>query len=153
MAPAVLFLSLAAAVGITPVALLASSGRASAAGSQTLYVALSGTGTTCTSSTPCSTIQQAVTLAETTYSADAVTIDVAAGDYTGAAEAFQIAVTQPLTIAGAGASMTTIDVQGNGTVAIVRNPNPAVAAAAVRIVGLFPASPLVAMSVDVHSTR
>jgi hypothetical protein len=79
----------------------------------TLYVGPSGSATTgCTSQTnPCTTIQDGVNAAEgssPSYSGQAVTIEVAAGDYD-ESDTIDAPGLSSLTLQGAGASSTTID--------------------------------------------
>jgi uncharacterized repeat protein (TIGR01451 family) len=108
----------AAGALLAPLLVLALPTAASAAGTQVLYVSTAGSNSgscTSTGAGACITIEQAVTLAESTYSSDSVTIDVAAGSYTGSDEAVSISVSQPLSIDGAGASSTTLDDDGSGS--------------------------------------
>ena len=94
---------------------------ASASTPVSLYVSTTGSdggGTnTCTASaTPCLTIQQANIEAATNYSAiDDVTINVAAGTYT-EDDSVDASSLDSLTIAGAGASSTTVNGGGAGSV-------------------------------------
>ena len=81
---------------------------ASATTAVTLYVTPGGTGTSCSQSAPCGAIQNAVNAATQNYAADDVTIDVAAGSYT-ETDSINASSLDSLTIAGAGASVSTVN--------------------------------------------
>ena len=97
-------------------AAVVSASPASATTAATLYVSAGGTGDCTTLVNACSSIQTAVAAAETVaYSSDDVTIDVAAGTYM---ENVTIAASSlnSLTIAGAGATATTVNGRAAGSV-------------------------------------
>ena len=97
-------------------AAVVSASPASATTAATLYVSAGGTGDCTTLVNACSSIQTAVAAAETVaYSSDDVTVDVAAGTYN---ENVTIAASSlnSLTIAGAGATATTVNGRAAGSV-------------------------------------
>jgi hypothetical protein len=97
---------------------------ASAQPTATLYVSPSGTATSgCTESNPCATIQDAINEATGgTYNGDNVTIDVAAGTY-GERDNIGASSLDSLTIAGSGASTTTVNGGDAGSVITVTSGN------------------------------
>jgi hypothetical protein len=94
----------ALAVGVVSITLAAG---AQASSTTTLYVASTGNDTNaCTQSAPCATITHALTVGASAYStSNAVTISVGAGTFGG-----QLIPTYPVSIEGAGAAATAIDV-------------------------------------------
>jgi hypothetical protein len=84
------------------------------ASSATLYVDATGTGDCTSLVSACSTIQAAVTLAES-VSNSALTIDVAAGSYDEAPVVINVPAGDTFTIVGAGAGTTVLDDGGAGT--------------------------------------
>ncbi|HVC15172.1 MAG TPA: cell wall-binding repeat-containing protein [Acidimicrobiales bacterium] len=108
-------------IGTLSAGVVTMEGTAGAVTNVKLYVTATGSGTVCTSSTPCGSIQTAVTRAETAYGATtAVTITVGPGTY---AE-HKITITAPtlasLTIVGkTGATTTTVDAHRTGSVFLV----------------------------------
>jgi hypothetical protein len=118
--------------GVAVGSVIAGALPASAAPSASLYVAVGGTGDCTTATAPCGSIQQAIRTAFSgPYAGDDVTINVAAGTYT-ENDTIPVPVPAPvpvpgpvqppdgppnsLTIAGAGASATTVNGGGTGTV-------------------------------------
>jgi hypothetical protein len=96
--------------------MLGPSGPAAATTNLTLYVSTAGSGTTCTASTPCATIQGAVTTAETDFPGDAMTIHVMAGTYTEHTVAITASSLVSLDIQGAGAWKTIVSGTTRGRV-------------------------------------
>ena len=75
--------------------------------STTLYVTPTGAGSVCTFTSPCGSIENAVSAATGgSYALDNVTIDVAAGTYENEVDTIDAATLGSLTIAGAGAGST-----------------------------------------------
>jgi hypothetical protein len=86
----------------------------------TLYVAPAGTGN-CAAGTPCGSIQQAITMGEgSAYNSDDLTIEVAGGTYT-ENDSINASSLHSLTIAGSGASATTVNGAGLGSVFTVNS--------------------------------
>ncbi|MGB7052750.1 MAG: choice-of-anchor Q domain-containing protein [Acidimicrobiales bacterium] len=101
--------------GAVAVSVFGGSLPASAQPTAALYVTTSGTGT-CSQASPCGSIQTAITAAEAgPYNGDDVTINVAAGTYT-ENDTVSASSLDSLTIAGAGASTTTVNGDKAGTV-------------------------------------
>jgi hypothetical protein len=94
---------------------------ASAATAISLYVRTSGSGVTCSQASPCSSIQTAINAARgAIYAGDNVTINVAAGTYT-ENDSVSASSLNSLTLAGAGASTTTVNGNQKGSVLTVSN--------------------------------
>jgi Putative Ig domain len=98
--------------GVVSVSALSGSLPAGATTAVKLYVSTTGTGTECTKTSPCSSIDQAVTVAEA-LTGDNVIIKVAPGTYAGsgylyASEYIDASSLQSLSLEGAGASSTII---------------------------------------------
>jgi hypothetical protein len=114
-------LTAAVAVGLlgssVSIAMVAVGSRpASAAPAVSLYVTTTGSGSVCSQASPCGSIQTAITTAEAGGdSGDDVTINVAAGSYT-EIDTISASSLNSLTIAGAGASITTANGNASGTV-------------------------------------
>ncbi len=101
--------------GVAVASVIAGSQSASAAPTAVpLYVAVGGTGDCTTLATACGSIQTAITTAET-KTGDDVTINVALGTYT-ENDTIDASTLNSLTIAGAGASTTTVNGNQAGTV-------------------------------------
>jgi hypothetical protein len=97
---------------------------ASAQPSVTLYVVPSGSGDCTSLVNACGSIQTAINAAEGgTYNGDDVTIDVAAGTYT-ENDSINPSTLNSLTIAGAGASSTTVNGNAAGNVFSVGGDDP-----------------------------
>ena len=101
--------------GVAVASVIAGSPPASAAPAVSLYVAVGGSGDCKPRVNACGSIQEAITTAQTNDGTDAVTINVGAGTYS---ENDTIAASSldSLTIAGAGASTTTVDGGKKGSV-------------------------------------
>lgn len=92
-------------------ATLAVSTTAAAATSVTLYVRSGATGTTCTATAPCGSVARGVAVADA-LAGDAVTVTVGPGTYLTHGIGISATRLVSLTIAGAGATSTTLDGQG-----------------------------------------
>jgi len=102
--------------GVSLVAMIAGTAPASAQPAVSLYVASGGSGDCTSQLNACGSIQTAITTAEgVSYSGDDVTINVAAGTYT-ENDTISGASFNSLTIAGAGASTTTVNGNQAGSV-------------------------------------
>jgi len=102
--------------GLALAALIAASPPVSAATAVSLYVVPTGGGTICSQAIPCGSIQTAINTAEAgTYNGDDVTINVAAGTYT-ENDTTSSSSLNSLTIAGAGASTSTVNGNQGGSV-------------------------------------
>ncbi len=102
--------------GVSLVAVIAGTAPASAQPAVSLYVASGGSGDCTSQLNACGSIQTAITTAEgVSYSGDDVTINVAAGTYT-ENDTISGASFNSLTIAGAGASTTTLNGNQAGSV-------------------------------------
>ena len=89
---------------------------ASAAPAVSLYVTTTESGSVCSQASPCGSIQTAINTAQGgSYSGDDVTINVAAGTYT-EIDTISASSLNSVTIAGAGASITTVNGNASGTV-------------------------------------
>ena len=119
-------LTAAAAVGLlgssVSIAIVAvSSLPASAAPAVSLYVTTTGSGSVCSQASPCGSIQTAINTAQGgSYNGDDVTINVATGTYT-ENDNISASPLNSLTIAGAGASTTTVNGNHAGSVFTVNN--------------------------------
>ncbi len=106
---------------VTTVAATSDVAGAGGSASVTLYVSTSGSGSVCSETSPCGTIQAAIDTATAgTYVGEYVTIDVATGTYseTDTVDSSSLA---GLTITGAGAGSTEIDGDDAGSVLTVSN--------------------------------
>jgi len=109
--------------GVIVASVVGGSLPASASPMVALYVTPSGSGNCTSAATPCGSIQTAITTAEDgTYNGDDVTINVAASStaYTGD-DTVSASSLNSLTIAGAGASTTTVNGRGVNSVFTVEN--------------------------------
>ncbi len=112
---------------------------ASAQTSVHLYVATNGTTRTCSApgTAACSSVQDAINAAEGAgYDGDEVTIDVAAGTYTENDTIDDTSISS-LAIVGAGASASTVNADGNGTVFSMDGSPGAISISGVTITGGF----------------
>jgi hypothetical protein len=101
--------------GSLSTAVLSGSQPASAAPVAVLYVTTAGSGSVCSLSNPCGSIQTAVNVATNgLYDGDDVTIEVASGSYAGGL-AISSETLHSLTVAGAGARTTTVQGRSSQT--------------------------------------